>query len=531
MASQSRAPASGTVRYPTTKIKDAFSQSNVKESTIHDLLEHGYSDFGIPIPRYAYPSILTPSQHARFRDIQPQFLDSYFFIQPPDEWPGDHFNLSSHAISSESTFPNGLEYVGCIGRGNYSQVDEVRYRPTGGVFALKRIERRQTRKEELEEMKYVSGELSALRKIRKPTVQHFVKLVASYTDEQHIGMVLSPVADCNLGQFLDKFNDPGKKRDEGLLGGFFGCLATALAYLHYTAEIRHKDIKPENILVKGNNIYLSDFGIAFDWSETGITTTRDEMRKTTKYCSPELFKYEPRNSKSDIWSLGCVFLEMIAVLKGKTRRYIHDELTSRGTYFLCQADEGAIKEIISMMREDTTQYGNEPLVWIEKMLRLKAEERPTADHLREEILHAGKAHCGFCCFRKNILEEDRVDVAPSSQSPPIYATELFTAKVYVPSAVNWIGVTLAHLAKISSNWISPELVDRANLQLDTIAPESVMLDGRQFNSTGCTKLTWTIENATRTTQDVFLVAAESMAVDMIIPSTNFDTLRQSVTIT
>ncbi|KAI1488984.1 hypothetical protein F5X96DRAFT_42443 [Biscogniauxia mediterranea] len=390
----------------TMKIEAILNQFDIEEKIIDEQLKLGYSDFGLPIPRKACPSILSPGQHVSFMNIQDKFLDNHFAIQPPDEWPGFHFNLGHYAISSETSFPIGLEYIGIIGKGNYSQVDEVRYSGTGEVFALKRIKRRENRKEELEEMKYVNGELNALRKIRKPIVQHFVKLVASYTDFQHIGMVLSPVADCNLGEFLDKFNDTGRRRQESLLGGFFGCLATALAYLHYSEKIRHEDIKPANILVKGNNIYLSDFGIALDWSDTEVTAIRDEVRKITKYCSPELYDLSPRNSKSDVWSLGCVFLEMIAVLKGKKRQYIYDELNSRGIGVLCRADNAIVRDIISMMGEDTSQYGNEPLAWIEKMLQFEAAKRPNSLELRDQILRAGQAHCGFCCFHIDVLKDD-----------------------------------------------------------------------------------------------------------------------------
>ncbi|KAI0601706.1 kinase-like domain-containing protein [Biscogniauxia sp. FL1348] len=491
MPRPSEDPTGGSTGNPTAKIKEILRQLDFEEATISSQLELGYSDFWIPIPPQARPIKLSPSQSAHWKDIESPFLDKRFLIQSPDEWPGNHFNLSRGTISKDSGYPNGFEYVSTIGHGNYSQVEEI----------------------------------------RDPGIKHFVTLVASYTDEQHIGMVLSPVAECNLGQFLDRFNDKAGRRDEGLLGGFFGCLATALAYLHYSEKIRHKDIKPANILVKGNNIYLSDFGIAFDWSEIGVTTTRDEQRKTTKYCSPELYKLKPRNSKSDIWSLGCVFLEMITVLKGKSTNYIYEESELRSFVALCRAKDVVIKGVISMLRKETSQYGNEPLVWIEKMLQLKADKRPNALELREEILHSGRKHCGICCFRKNILKDNRVDAASSSQRPPTYAAEPFAAKVYVPSAVDWLDVTLAHSNEISSNWISPELVNRANLQLDKTALESIMLEGRRLNSTQCTKLTWTVENAKRTMQDVFLVAPESMAVDMIIPSTKFDTMRQSVSTT
>jgi len=40
--------------------------------------------------------------------------------------------------------------------------------------------------------------------------------------------------------------------------------------------------------------------------------------------------HEPRNTSSDIWSLGVVFLEMTAVLKGRTVAYVYDFLKKHG---------------------------------------------------------------------------------------------------------------------------------------------------------------------------------------------------------
>ncbi|KAI1439331.1 hypothetical protein F5Y02DRAFT_406004 [Annulohypoxylon stygium] len=96
---------------------------------------------------------------------------------------------------------------------------------------------------------------------------------------KYVGLLLSPVADCNLETYLDNYpTNPNPK----LLESFFGCLATALAHLHFVENIRHKDIKPRNILVYRNQILLADFGISLDWSETGKTTTDKERKKTAK---------------------------------------------------------------------------------------------------------------------------------------------------------------------------------------------------------------------------------------------------------
>lgn len=97
----------------------------------------------------------------------------------------------------------------------------------------------------------------------------------------------------------------------------FGCLATTLAYLHDTTKIRHKDIKPGNILLSGGLVYLCDFGISLDWSEAEHAITEGvPLRYTARYSAPEVPRQEARDTKSDIWSLGFVFLEILSVIKG-----------------------------------------------------------------------------------------------------------------------------------------------------------------------------------------------------------------------
>jgi len=116
------------------------------------------------------------------------------------------------------------------------------------------------------------------------------------------------VADCDLKAFLKR--NPFPKDDLLLLRGFFGCLCSAVLYLH-NSKCRHKDLKPENILVYMNKVLITDFGTARDWSEQSrSTTTGRSGAYTLGYAAPEVVLHEPRNSSSDIWSLGCIYLDM-----------------------------------------------------------------------------------------------------------------------------------------------------------------------------------------------------------------------------
>jgi serine/threonine protein kinase len=86
-----------------------------------------------------------------------------------------------------------------------------------------------------------------------------------------------------------------------LLCTSFGCLAAGLEYLHST-KVRHKDIKPENILVHGETVLYTDFGIALDWAAIGRSTTEETAPRMTRlYSAPEFLQDEPRNSPANVW--------------------------------------------------------------------------------------------------------------------------------------------------------------------------------------------------------------------------------------
>lgn len=76
-------------------------------------------------------------------------------------------------------------------------------------------------------------------------------------------------------------------------------------------KIVHRDLKPSNIIVNDSNeVFLIDFGFAckFDPEDEKILT---ERFGTPYYMSPEVLARKMYNSKSDIWSLGVIYYEML----------------------------------------------------------------------------------------------------------------------------------------------------------------------------------------------------------------------------
>ena len=89
-------------------------------------------------------------------------------------------------------------------------------------------------------------------------------------------------------------------------------LCKALDYIHSQGVV-HRDLKPENIMVGPNDeVKLIDFGIAANAGSRRLTFAKlTEAMGTPDYISPEQVKGKRGDARSDIYSLGIMFYEML----------------------------------------------------------------------------------------------------------------------------------------------------------------------------------------------------------------------------
>jgi ankyrin repeat protein/serine/threonine protein kinase len=265
-------------------------------------------------------------------------------------------------------------------------------------------------------------EVEHLQRLRH---SHIIQLVGSYTKGRTFSILMYPVADYELSQFMAKVEDIIASDVTEIqdymavvsLGSFFSCLTSAVTYIHEKTTA-HMDIKPRNILIKqhpryrfGHQVYIADFGISRHFSPLDHSQTDGPISFTRKYCAPEVFDQDLHGRPADIFSLGCVFLEMHTVL---CRRTLDEFATYRSQDSGTEAFHANLPRVIEWVDQlsmadpfivpESTSWRSFPLPKehrnnrlissIKRMLSWNASQRPRAHTHSEELYFETGACCG-----------------------------------------------------------------------------------------------------------------------------------------
>ncbi|KIK57786.1 hypothetical protein GYMLUDRAFT_246768 [Collybiopsis luxurians FD-317 M1] len=198
-----------------------------------------------------------------------------------------------------------------IGAGSFGKVYLGMDASTGRLMAVKQVELPTGSAPNLERKQNM---LSAL--------EHEIELLQDLQHENIVQYLYSTLEDDCLNIFLEYV--PGGSVtallrnygafEETLVSNFTRQICQGLSYLHERGII-HRDIKGANILVDNKGgVKISDFGISKKvdvQALTGGRTHRPSLQGSVFWMAPEVVKQSAHTQKADIWSVGCLVVEML----------------------------------------------------------------------------------------------------------------------------------------------------------------------------------------------------------------------------
>tara|TARA_R110002003_G_scaffold248_5_gene17705 strand:+ start:3588 stop:5924 length:2337 start_codon:yes stop_codon:yes gene_type:complete len=350
------------------------------ENAGHALRDHGISDLWLPVPKQTLQKFIPDkSQREAFLRAQNDELERYIGV-----W--SRHGTSATRIIGHAAIEDDEDIIvqhKVLGEGAYGTVEEVSVDAGSGAIRLvrKQLGRPKPLNAQKRVMTAFAREINIMRQVDH---QHCVKFLGSYTHIDHVNILSSPVADMDLATFLDR---PIGTEQRAVLCRGIGCLCNAINYLHEN-NIRHEDLKPQNVL-HGDNILLTDFGFSLDFSDDSISTTTGRPSAwTLRYSAPEVLNFEPRNRATDIFSLGCVLVEMISGFYGQSLTNVKDfwKRTGNGNTSFARNPE-AVGAWSSWLREhecDTPKI-ERLCTYVPLMLTTDRFHRPTTQQIMDRL--------------------------------------------------------------------------------------------------------------------------------------------------
>ena len=258
---------------------------------------------------------------------------------------------------------DGFEILEKLGDGAYSVVYKVRRKEDSKIYALKKVNLANLSQKEKENS---LNEVRILASVKSTFVIAYKEAFIDESD-QSLCIVMEYADKGDLYQKITQFKKMGCLIDEVDIWRIFIQMTKGLKALH-DLKILHRDLKSANIfLFSDGSAKIGDLNVSkVAYKGLGYTQTG-----TPYYASPEVWRDEPYDMKSDIWSLGCVTYEMLA-LHPPFRAENMEKLYNK----VIQCQYGKISE----------RYSDDIKEIIKLLLKVKTKDRPTCAQILKHPL-------------------------------------------------------------------------------------------------------------------------------------------------
>lgn len=264
-----------------------------------------------------------------------------------------------------------------IGRGTFGDVYLGLNPISGELMAVKQVElpveNSATEERKKSMVQALHREIELLRELEHDNI---VQYLGSKEDESYFSIFLEYVPGGSVAGLLSSYG----AFQEPLVKSFVRQILKGLNYLH-NKDIVHRDIKGANVLVDNKGgVKITDFGISKKVEEDIIlqgqsasAAHRPSLQGSIYWMAPEVVKQTHYTRKADIWSLGCMVVEML------TGDHPFPEYSQMQAIF--QIGCYTAPNIPANLSEDAQDF-------LRCTFQLNHEERPSADELlKHPFLH------------------------------------------------------------------------------------------------------------------------------------------------
>jgi len=196
--------------------------------------------------------------------------------------------------------PLGCGYFGIVWKAEVSEGTHIREH-----VAIKKIDLERYGDQKIEEIR---KNMLLLNLLDHPNILSYK---IAFSHKQELWLVFELMEGGSIEKIMQTMYPDGLK-DQALIATILKETLLGLKYLHQNSQI-HRDIKGGNILVSlTGSPKLADFGSAKRFADVNADSHLSVgFCYTTEWTAPEVFAHGAYNSKVDIWSVGCVVVEMM----------------------------------------------------------------------------------------------------------------------------------------------------------------------------------------------------------------------------